>query len=143
MDRLHELSESYLEKRDAYDQAYKESSLAEKEWRGAEREMIEYMTEHQVGAWKDHETKIKFELASRTSISITINNRQQVRDWLLMRTGDDEPYVIEVPEKDAVTKYVKELVASNRHQGDPDDKDIPSFLNLNTRPILRRTKSNA
>lgn len=141
MDRLHELAEIYLSKRDSYDQAYKESADAERAWRAAEREMIEYMIEHQVGAWKDRETEVKFELASRTSISFTMQNRQQIRDWLMEMTGDDEPFLVAMPDKTAVTNYIKELVNANRQDGDPDDKDIPGFLNLNTRPILKRTKA--
>lgn len=139
---LKEYAQTYLDLREIYEEARKVSNAAEKEWRKAESELIEHMQEAHVGSWKDTETKHQFTLAENTSISCAQTNYDAIRNWVHDQTGDEGPFLMEIPSKKAVLAFVKDKVAANRQTGDPDSHGLPDFLNLKTRPILRLVRGD-
>jgi hypothetical protein len=98
-------------------------------FRGAEAELVEAMLEVDLQNFT-HETGLQCFLRQQFKVSITAANTQDVRDWLLETTGDDQPFVEEKLDKKAVEDHCK-------HVAETEGKDrIPDFLRLFTRPAI-------
>jgi hypothetical protein len=133
---LAEHADLYLAKRKAYDEAKKRADDLEKAWRQVEADMINAMLAKKEKFFKLVGTGMSFGLAERFSISVTEKNKDQVRAWLVETTGDDAPFLVEVPDKPSVQAHVKKLVEANRQAGDRDSEGLPEFLNIKTSPKL-------
>lgn len=72
-------------------------------------------------------------LVKRVNISVTQDNNEEVRKWLLEFVGDDTPYIVTQADKWRVHKLVKEKMEREGF----DQSDFPSFLNVSTRPGIR------
>ncbi len=132
----------FLEMKNYYDVAHKASQNAHKAWRLAESEMIDAMLNGQVKTFKHLETGEVFGLSEHFGISVTHNNTDLIRNWLVENEGDDAPFLTEVCDKKAVTAHVKTLVEKNRAGGKADEDGVPEFLNLKTRPVLSHRNKN-
>ncbi len=126
----------FLERKRIYDEAHRTSQEAHKAWRQAEADFIDGLLDKQVKTFKHLETGEVFGLSEHFGISVTQNNTDLIRNWLVENEGDDAPYLTEVCDKKAVTAHVKTLVEKNRQADRGETDGIPDFLNLKTRPVL-------
>ena len=125
-----------------YEIAHKRSQERHKEWRQTEADFIDGMLDQQIKTFKHLETGEVFGLSEHFGISVTQNNTDLIRNWLVESEGDDSPYLTEVCDKRAVTAHVKGLVINNRQGGKADEDGVPEFLNLKTRPVLSHRNKN-
>lgn len=130
-DKLNNLTEIYYAARRDYDQKKQLSNEADKVRRAREAELVDYMIEHQIKSVSRNDGTTPL-LAASVSISVTKDNYQQIRDWLLQTEGDDKDYVETIVSKPAVLELVKKKLKA----GD-DVTDFPDFLKPDTRPTLR------
>lgn len=128
--------DDFLMAKEIYDTAHLASQQAHKAWKQAEADFIDAMLNAQVKTFKHLETGETFGLSEHFGISVTQNNTDAVRAWLVDEDGDDAPYLTEVCDKKSVTAFVRGLVETNRQEGRGDEDGIPDFLKLKTRPIL-------
>lgn len=133
---LKELAARYVEKRADYDRAHKASQEAHRIWRQAETDFIDEMLDQHIKTWRHSESGALFSLSERFHVSVTQDNNESIRRWLLENAGDDAPYLTEVCSKKAVTDYVRDLVNKNREEDREDEDGIPAFLGLKTAPVL-------
>jgi hypothetical protein len=124
-------AEAYYEARRDYEAKKAASNIADTERRRREAELVDYMIEHQIKSF-DRNDGTKPLLAASVSISVTKDNYDQIRAWLLETEGDDKDYVETVVSKPAVLELVKKKLKA----GD-DVSDFPDFLKPDTRPTLR------
>ena len=132
----------YREAREGYNEAHKISQQAHQKWKDTERDFIDAMLNERVKTFKHLETGEVFGLSERFGVSVTENNNDQIRNWLVDEAGDDAPFISEVCNKQAVTDYVKTRVEKNRQEDKGDEDGIPEFLNLKTRPVLSHRNKN-
>jgi hypothetical protein len=130
-DELNARVDAYYEARDAYDEAHRISSEADGLRRQRERELVDYMIEHQIKKFErtDGTTPI---LVSATSIACNQENAEQIREWLTEKVGDDTDFMVTVLHKPAVLEYVKKEIKAGA-----DPTEFPEFLKCDTRPTLR------
>ena len=128
--------DKYLMARLEYDEAHLLSQKAHKELKQIEADFIDGMLNAQVKTFKHLESGETFGISEHFGISVTQNNTDAVRAWLVDEDGDDAPYLTEVCDKKSVTTFVRGLVETNRKEGRGDEDGIPDFLKLKTRPIL-------
>jgi len=130
-DALNAKIATYYQARDYYDLAKHASDEADKVRREKERELVDYMIEHQIKkvSLADGTTPI---LVSATSISVTMDNYEAIREWLRDTVGDDADFLVTIPHKPAILEHVKKRI----EQGDAP-QDFPDFLKCDTRPALR------
>ncbi len=133
---LKEHAHLYLRSRVEYETAKKETARLEKEWRQTEKDMIDAMLDKKESFFRIHGTELSFGLSEHFGISVTQDNSDSVRAWLVETEGDDGPFLVEIPSKPAIAEHVKKLVATNRLRGNEDSEGIPEFLKLKTRPTL-------
>lgn len=136
-------AESYLLKRQRYDEAKKVSSRLEAEWRQTERDFVDAMLDKKVSSFKMASSGMSFTLSEHLGVSVTQKNDGEIRSWLVATEGDDAPFLMEMCSKPAVTEHVKKIVKSNRLGGQPDDAEVPEFLKVKTRPVLSCRGYNA
>lgn len=123
--------DAYYAARRAYDEAKAVSNAADKERRDKERELVDYMIENQINS-VDRTDGTKPLLANTVSISVTKDNFEAIRSWLMETEGDDSDFLETVVSKPAVLELVKKKLK----EGD-DPSDMPDFLACDTRPTLR------
>jgi hypothetical protein len=130
-DTLNDKIAAYYEARSAYDEAKKISDDLDKIRRTRESELVSFMIENQIKNVKldDGTTPT---LVNSVSISVTKDNFDAIREWLLDTIGDDADYVEEVVSKPAVLELVKKKL-----EGGSDPTEMPAFLKCDTRPTLR------
>lgn len=123
--------DAYYEARADYDEKHKASSEADAVRRQRERELVDYMMEHQIKkiSREDGTTPM---LVSAASITCNKENAEQIRDWLKDTVGDDSDFMETVVSKPAVLEHVKKRLKA----GD-DPTDFPDFLKVDARPTLR------
>jgi hypothetical protein len=123
--------QAYYEARAAYDEAHRVSSEADAVRRQKERELVDYMIEHQIKkvSLDDGTTPI---LVSAASIACNQENAEAIRQWLVNTEGDDSDYMVTVVSKPAVLELVKKKLKAGE-----DPTDFPDFLKVDTRPTLR------
>jgi hypothetical protein len=124
-------TELYYEARRDYDQKKALSNEADKVRRQREADLVDYMIEHQIKGF-DREDGTKPLLVSSVSISVTKDNYDAIRQWLMETEGDDSDFVETIVSKPAVLELVKKKLKA----GD-DVTDFPDFLKPDTRPSLR------
>lgn len=122
---------SYYDARAAYDEAHKKSVEADALRRQRERELVDYMIEHQIKkvSLADGTTPM---LVQAVSISVTQENYEDIRSWLRDSVGDDADFLVTIPHKPAILELVKKKIK----EGD-DPSEFPAFLKCDTRPTLR------
>jgi hypothetical protein len=123
--------DAYYEARADYDAKHKASSDADKVRRARERELVDYMIEHQIKKVSRNDGTTPL-LVSATSIACNQENAEQIRKWLVETEGDDSDYMVNVLSKPAVLELVKKKIK----QGD-DPTEFPEFLKVDARPTLR------
>jgi hypothetical protein len=128
---LNQRTELYYAARRDYDQKKALSNEADKLRRQREAELVDYMIEHQIKGF-DREDGTKPLLVSSVSISVTKDNYDAIRQWLMETEGDDSDFVETIVSKPAVLELVKKKLKA----GD-DVTDFPDFLKPDTRPSLR------
>ena len=72
-------------------------------------------------------------LAKKVSISVTQDNDEAIRKWLLETEGDDTPYIVTHADKWRVHALVKSKIEKESLA----PEDFPEFLKVNSRPGLR------
>lgn len=130
-DALNLKIDAYYEARSAYDEAHALSVEADKLRRQKERELIDYMIEHQIKKVEraDGTTPL---LVQGVTISVTQENYEEIREWLRETVGDDADFLVTVPHKPAILEHVKKQLEEG-----VDAQDMPAFLKCDTRPALR------
>lgn len=123
--------DAYYEARAAYDEAHRLSSEADALRRAKERELVDYMIEHQIQKI-ERADGTKPLLVSAVSIACTAENSEQIRKWLVETEGDDADFMVNVLHKPAVLELVKKKIK----EGD-DPSEFPAFLKCDSRPTLR------
>ena len=125
---LNKRLQSYYSCRGAYEACKKVSDGAYKDMRDAERELIDYMIENGIKklSFDDGTTPI---LVSTTSISVTQETYEQIREWLRETVGDDKDFLVTLPHKPTILEHVKKMIANG--------EEPPAFLKVDTRPTLR------
>lgn len=91
----------------------------------AETDLVDALLEEEMTQIK-MESGLTLFLRKQFKITVTQKNKASVREWLLESTGDDQPFVTEEIDKDAVEEHCKTL----------DKDEIPDFLNLWTKPAI-------
>ena len=132
----------FLTTKRRYDEAHQKSQEAHRKWRQAETDFIDALLNEKVKTFKHLETGEVFGLSEHFGVSVTQNNTDLIREWLVESEGDDAPYLTEVCDKKAVTEHVKTLVEKNRQDGCADEDGVPQFLKLKTRPVLSHRNKN-
>lgn len=133
-DLLNAKIEAYYAARSSHDFAHAESAKAYDVMRAREAELVEFMLEHQLkSVSRDDGTKPT--LCKSTSISVTKENEEQIKEWLRNTEGDDAPFLVTVPHKPAILELIKKKIETEKL----DDSDFPPFLQCSTRPTLRVT----
>lgn len=122
---------AYYQARASYDKAKAASDAADGLRREKERELVDYMIEHQLKkvSLTDGTTPM---LVNAVSISVTQENYDAIRTWLKDSVGDDADFIVTIPHKPAILAHVKKRL----EDGD-DPSDMPEFLKCDTRPTLR------
>lgn len=117
--------------REEYERLTKMVSDAYRAMKGAEHEAVDAMlNEGTKSIGRDDGTHVS--LRQNFSCSVTIDNEDQIREWLVSTTGDDAQFIVEKVHKPALIEWLKERFKVARM----DDSDVPDFLNLNTHPGL-------
>jgi hypothetical protein len=130
-DELNLKIDAYYAARRDYDDKKAASNQADAERRRLERELVDYMMEHQIKS-VDRMDGTKPLLASSVSASVTKENAEEIRAWLLETVGDDSDFMETIVSKPAVVELLKKRIK----EGD-DPSDFPAFLKVDTRPTLR------
>jgi hypothetical protein len=130
-DELNLKIDAYYAARRDYDEKKALSNAADGERRRLERELVDYMMEHQIKS-VDRMDGTKPLLASSVSASVTKENAEEIRQWLLETVGDDSDFMETIVSKPAVIELLKKKIK----EGD-DPSDFPEFLKVDTRPTLR------
>jgi hypothetical protein len=131
-DQLNAKIEAYYMARSSYDAAKAASDEAYSAMRVKEAALVDYMLENGIKS-VDRDDGTKPLLAKATSISVTQDNYEQVREWLRETVGDDADFLVTIPHKPAILEYVKKQIEKEKL----DDSDFPAFLQCSTRPTLR------
>ncbi len=121
--------DEYLDAREAYELADQKQKLAGKKMRAAEWELVDNMLAEGVPS-VGLDTGIHVGLRKYFGVEVTLQNQQQIREWLLETTGDDAPFVIEKVNRAAVIEWLKEKIESEVL----DEGSVPPYFKLNTRP---------
>lgn len=128
MTDINELTDLYYEARRLYDEITAEQKTRSRIMRTREMAMVDAMLE--LGWTSINRTDgTKPTLAAHFDISLTKDNEQQARAWLMETEGDDAPFLKEKLDKTAVRALLKEK----------GEDDVPDFFNVKTRPVLRVT----
>ncbi len=93
-----------------------------------EFQIVELMLEERVKSIGT-EDGCNLNLRRHLGISCTEENREQVREWLVEETGDDQPFMEEVVSKKALSELVQTRIDNGAVA-----QDFPDFLNVNLHP---------
>lgn len=121
----------YYETRARYEEAKAASDALYHEMKRGENEVVDEMLNdgtRSIGL--DDGTNVS--LRKSFTVSVTKDNFDSTRAWLMETTGDDSDFVEEVVSKPALLEHLKGKVES----GDMLEEDVPEFLRLNTRPTV-------
>ncbi len=124
--------ENYYACRAHYDQVHNLSSIAHKNMKDAERLAVDAMLDEgtkSIGL--DDGTHVS--LRKQFNISVTVNNEDQIREWLTEVEGDDSEFIHEKVNKAAVVEWMKIQILE---VGDLDEGDVPDFMSFSQHPGL-------
>ena len=126
-----EAIDAFYEAREEYDRLHEMSSAAYATMKDAERAAVDKMLEEGTkSVGRDDGTHVS--LRKQFSCSVTVDNENQVREWLTEVEGDDAQFVVEKVHKPALVEWMKK-----KFEGETmDEGDVPDFLNLSTSPAL-------
>lgn len=125
---LNDIIDDYYERRAAHERADHAAKQCYHEMKAAEAKLVDAMLEAGMPSVKRFDgTAIS--LRKNVSLSVTKDNSDQIRTWLIATVGDDKDFVEEVVAKSAITELVKQQL----EEGLADD-DFPIFLKVSTRP---------
>jgi hypothetical protein len=133
-DVLNQKVEAYYEARRDYEEKKRVATEAEKHRRRLEAELVDYMLEHKIKA-VDRADGTKPLLAKNVSFSVTKDNFDAIREWLVEQVGDDKDFIETTVSKSAVGELVKTKIEKEKW----DESDFPAELKVSTRPGLRVT----
>ena len=127
---LNDYTESLYKARIAYEDAKAEADRKHAVWRAKETELIdEMLAAHLRALPRDDGTSPT--LKKSVACSVTKDNDEEVRKWLIEFTGDDSDFVKEAVSKPAVAELIKAKIAEGM-----DPIEFPNFLNVSSRPTL-------
>lgn len=127
---LRDLMNRYLDARLAWDEAHAISIDMHHKMRQAEAALVEAMLAQQLKTAKGDDG-VAYNLKRSFNCSVTKDNTDAIRDWLVETEGDDEPFIEEKVSKPALTEYLKKKV----EDGVPEDS-FPAWLKVSSRPTL-------
>lgn len=119
--------DAYLEARSVYDNIHKLSQEAHQKMKSMEYELVDEMLNTGVSS-QGMDDGLSIHLRKQYNCSVTQQNEEQVREWLIETEGDDSQFVVEKVNKPALLEWMKDKGL------EPDD--APEFLKLSTRPGL-------
>lgn len=123
--------DDYYQARAHYDECRAMSNEADRARRKAEAKVVDAMLDESCEGMKRNDgTSIA--LRQQFSLSVTVDNQDMIRGWLVETEGDDAPFVEEKVNKEALIELVKARI----HQSEVPEEDFPDFLNVSTRPGL-------
>lgn len=120
--------EAYIQARAHHDECKAVASEAYSAMMRAKARMIDEMLNEETKSIK-REDGVTISLRRSFTLSVTKDNTDAIREWLIEAYGDDSPYVKEVVDKKALTDKVKAEVEAGA-----DEQDLPEFLAVSTRP---------
>lgn len=129
---VNDLIDEYYNMRSDHDQLKAETAAAYKGMQRAEAKLVDAMLDEGVNSVGRDSDGTHISLRKRFTISVTVENEQQIRDWLTEEVGDDTDFVVEKLNKTAVTDLVKQKVEVDLEP----ETEIPEFLKLNTSPTV-------
>lgn len=133
MTKLQTLIDEYLATRQAYDEAKAISDGKYSEHKAAKAKLVDEMLAQEQQSIKFGEGRLEgmnFYLRSVFSISSTLANEDQIKDWLQEHYGDASEFTIERVNKKALEERLKNDIEGEQL----DEFDVPDFMNLTTRP---------
>ncbi len=124
------LDEFYLAKEN-YERAHEISAQAHGIMKGAELSAVDAMLEEGVKSMgRDDGTHVS--LRKQFQCSVTVDNEDQVREWLTEVEGDDAQFVVEKVHKPALLEWMKEKF----EKAVMDEGEVPEFLKFTQHPAL-------
>lgn len=138
MNDLNQAIEAYLALREQHKEADRVAKQLYWAKMGAERALVEAMEASDSGSKKSLSTGVVVSLRNHVDCSVTIENQDQIREWLMEEFGDDKDYVEEKVIKAEITKLCKKRIkAAKEKNEDPHSleiatPDVPDFLKLKT-----------
>ncbi len=129
--KIEKLYEDYCEGRKKYERAKMHADACYSDLESIKSKMIDEMLNSKIRAFDPSNGECtRIGLRREFSCSVTKENTQQIRDWLLTQYGDDMPFVKEVVDKAALIFQLKKEV----EEANFDVDDYPEFLKVSTRP---------
>lgn len=131
MSKLHDAIQSYYTARRHAETLRREAADAEIERRRLEQALVDVMLEEKVNSLAlDDGTRPT--LHKQVNISVTKDNFDNIREWLLTAVGDDKDFLETVVSKPAVLRLVKDRLKEGY-----DESEFPAVLRVSTRPGIR------
>lgn len=124
---LNDLCDTYYLARRNWDKAKEETAYRYKLMEVAKARLIDEMLAQNMRAYPRTDGTL-ISLRRQFNVSVTKENTDQIREWLIETFGDDEPFVKEVVDKAALTAHLKEM---SEHAM---QIKYPEFLHVSTRP---------
>lgn len=124
---ISKICDDYLAARHEWEEAKKFASHLHDRVEAKKTQLIDAMLAENMRAYP-RKDGLLISLRRSFSCSVTQENTDQIREWLVEKLGDDKPYVKEVVDKPALTEHLKEMAETT------DLADFPEFLRVSTRP---------
>lgn len=129
---------TYLAARQAYDLIHKESQATHKAMKMAEYDLIDAMLNESAPSIGldidgDGEKDVTISLRKQVSCSVTKENEDEIRNWLVEMNGSDEDFIVEKVHKPALLEWLRERVGEDM----TDESVLPASLKFSTRPGLQ------
>ena len=122
---------NYYEARAAYEQAKAQADALYHQMKRDENAVVDAMLDEGTRSMGlDDGTNVS--LRKSFTISVTKDNFDSIRSWLMDTVGDDADFVEEVVSKPALLDFLKASVDT----GKMFEEDVPEFLRLSTRPTV-------
>jgi hypothetical protein len=131
MTTINELCQSFYDARRIYEEAKWIATERKREMDAIKSDLIDEMLNSRTRA-VDRDDGTRISLRRNFSCSVTKDNQQQIRDWLLATTGDDTPFVREVVDKKVLSEELRSMV----DERGVNLSDLPVFLKVDVRPNL-------
>lgn len=127
-DTIDTARDRYVQARLAFEIADREAKKQLAKLRGmrdvAERNLVEAMEDADKTNFAEKSTGLRFQTSKKFGISVTRENTDAIRAWLLDREGDDQPYIEEKVNKGEVSKLLRQVC-------DEEGTDVvPDFFKL-------------
>lgn len=127
---VQEKLDDYCNARENYERWHELSAAGYEAMKNAERAAVDAMLDDGIKSiGRDDGTNIS--LRKQFTCSVTIENENEVRKWLVEVNGDDAQFVVEKVHKPALLEWLRAEFEKTMDEG-----DVPDFMKLQTSPAL-------